>query len=170
MKNQSISENLIYQRKLKGYTQEDLSEKTSVGVRTIQRIEKGDVQPHLQTIKLLAIGLEINVDDLIILENPLSTQVYGEYDQVFNTLKEEIKKSFENALTKSKQEAYSFETAENLAAESENEYLTKAQIEKKIRDTRKAMEKSAKELDFLMAAKLRDNIKSLQKQLEEIQA
>ncbi len=70
MKNQSISENLIYQRKLKGYTQEDLSEKTSVGVRTIQRIEKGEVQPHLQTVKLLAVGLDINVDDLIVIENP----------------------------------------------------------------------------------------------------
>lgn len=70
MKNQSISENLIYQRKLKGYTQEDLSEKTSVAVRTIQRIEKGDVQPHLQTVKLLAVGLDINVDDLIVIENP----------------------------------------------------------------------------------------------------
>ena len=42
MKNQSISENLIYQRKLKGYSQEDLAEKTSVDVRTIQRIEKGE--------------------------------------------------------------------------------------------------------------------------------
>ncbi len=70
MKNQSISENLRYQRTLKGYTQEDLSEKTSVGVRTIQRIEKGEVQPHLQTIKLLAVGLDVNVDDLIVIDNP----------------------------------------------------------------------------------------------------
>lgn len=70
MKNQTLSENLIYQRKLKGYTQEDLSDKTTVGVRTIQRIEKGDVKPHLQTIKLLAVGLDVNVDDLIVLDNP----------------------------------------------------------------------------------------------------
>jgi excinuclease ABC subunit B len=32
----------------------------------------------------------------------------------------------------------------------------------KIRDARKAMEKAAKELDFMQAAKLRDTIKSLQ--------
>jgi len=70
MKTKSLSENLIYQRKLKGYTQEILSEKSNVGVRTIQRIEKGEVEPHLQTIKLLAEALEINVDELIILENP----------------------------------------------------------------------------------------------------
>ncbi len=48
------------------------------------------------------------------------------------------------------------------------EYLTKPQIEKKIRDTRKAMEKAAKDLDFMMAAKLRDKIKAFQKQLETI--
>lgn len=52
MKNQSIGKKLVYQRKLKGYTQENLSEKTQVTIRTIQRIEKGEVNPHLQTIKL----------------------------------------------------------------------------------------------------------------------
>ena len=80
-----------------------------------------------------------------------------------------IKKSFENSLTKSKQEAYAFETKDTLAApEPEGQYLTKPQLEKKIRDTRKAMEKSAKELDFMMAAKLRDKIKSLQKTVAEL--
>lgn len=67
---QSIAKNLVYQRKLKGYTQEELSEKTQVTIRTIQRIEKGDVNPHLQTIKLLAAALNIEVEDLLVLENP----------------------------------------------------------------------------------------------------
>jgi len=44
------------------------------------------------------------------------------------------------------------------------DYLTKEQIEKLIKDKRKAMEKAAKELDFMQAAKLRDEIKSLQEQ------
>lgn len=70
MKQQTIKENLLYQRKLKGFTQDELSEKTTVGVRTIQRIEKGEVQPHLQTVKLLAVGLNIEVVDLLVLENP----------------------------------------------------------------------------------------------------
>lgn len=70
MKNSSLSENLIYQRKLKGYTQEYLSEQTTVGVRTIQRIEKGETQPHLQTVKLLAVGLDIEVNDLLPIDNP----------------------------------------------------------------------------------------------------
>ncbi len=70
MQNQSLGKNLIYQRKLKGYSQADLSAKTEVTVRTIQRIEKGDVNPHLQTIKLLASALDIEVDDLLHLDNP----------------------------------------------------------------------------------------------------
>jgi len=70
MKQQTLKENLLYQRKLKGLTQEELSDKTTVGVRTIQRIEKGEVEPHLQTVKLLAIGLDIEVNDLLVLENP----------------------------------------------------------------------------------------------------
>lgn len=91
-----------------------------------------------------------------------------EYNEKHGITPTAIKKSFENSLTKSKQEAYTFETAESLAAESEVEYLTKPQIEKKIRDTRKAMEKAAKDLDFMMAAKLRDKIKTFQKQMEEV--
>ena len=51
------------------------------------------------------------------------------------------------------------------AAEPIPEYLPKAEIEKRIREKRKAMEKSAKELDFMQAAKLRDEINALQKQL-----
>lgn len=70
MKQQTLKENLLYQRKLKGLSQEELSDKTTVGVRTIQRIEKGEVQPHLQTVKLLAVGLDIEVDKLLVLDNP----------------------------------------------------------------------------------------------------
>tara|TARA_R100001230_G_C5578419_1_gene98076 strand:+ start:81 stop:629 length:549 start_codon:yes stop_codon:yes gene_type:complete len=91
------------------------------------------------------------------------------YNTEHNITPTAIKKSFENALTKSKQQAYTFETADTLAAaEPDDEYLTRAQLEKKIRDTRKAMETAAKDLDFMMAAKLRDKIKTLQKSLEAV--
>ena len=70
METKSIAKNLVYQRKLKGYTQEELSGRTEVTVRTIQRIEKGDVSPHLQTVRLLATALDIEVKDLLPLENP----------------------------------------------------------------------------------------------------
>ena len=90
------------------------------------------------------------------------------YNTANNITPTAIKKSFENALTKSKQQAYTFDTVDNLAAEEDIGYLTKPQIEKKIRDTRKAMEKAAKDLDFLTAAKLRDKIHAFQKQLEQV--
>ena len=33
--------------------------------------------------------------NMIVLENPLSTQVYGDYDEVMNVLQAEIKEAFE---------------------------------------------------------------------------
>jgi len=53
----------------------------------------------------------------------------------------------------------------NVAAEPITEYLSKAEIDKRIREKRKAMEKAAKELDFLQAAKFRDEIKALQEKI-----
>jgi CubicO group peptidase (beta-lactamase class C family)/uncharacterized Tic20 family protein len=70
MEKQTIGKKLAYQRKLKGYTQDILSEKSNVAIRTVQRIEKDQVNPQLQTIKLLADALQIEVGDLLILENP----------------------------------------------------------------------------------------------------
>ena len=70
METQSLGKNLVYQRKLKGYSQEKLADKTGITVRTIQRIEKGEVNPHPETVHLLAQSLEIEVDDLLVLQNP----------------------------------------------------------------------------------------------------
>ncbi|TMM57155.1 DUF4870 domain-containing protein [Maribacter algarum] len=71
MDNQSLAERLIYHRKLKGFSQEKLSHETNVTVRTIQRIENEEVaNPHLNTIKLLAVALDIEVDQLLPLNNP----------------------------------------------------------------------------------------------------
>ena len=86
MTKNSLSENLIYQRKLKGLTQEQLSDKTTVTVRTIQRIEKGDVQPHLQTVKLLAAGLDVEVDSLLVLENPNQEVIQRKWMLLFHGL------------------------------------------------------------------------------------
>ncbi len=70
MDKQSLAERLKYHRKSNGFSQEELSHKTNVTVRTIQRIEKGEVNPHLNTLKLLAIALDIEVNELLSLENP----------------------------------------------------------------------------------------------------
>ena len=51
------------------------------------------------------------------------------------------------------------------AAEPVKEYLTKPEIDKRIREKRRAMETAAKDLNFMLAAKLRDEIKVLQEQV-----
>ncbi|PXX28279.1 excinuclease ABC subunit UvrB [Arenibacter sp. ARW7G5Y1] len=75
-----------------------------------------------------------------------------------------LNKSLDSVLSKNSVSTYHFEKEEMKAAEPDLLYLTNQQREKMIRDKRKAMEKAAKELDFMQAAKLRDEIKSLQEQ------
>jgi excinuclease ABC subunit B len=78
-----------------------------------------------------------------------------------------IKKSLENALSRKQTYKLEAESLINLAAEENEEYLTKPELEKKIRATRKQMEAAAKELDFMQAAKLRDLIKAFQGKMKE---
>ena len=52
-------------RKQKGITQEQLAERASINVRTIQRIEKGDVDPRSYTINEIAKALEIDASLLL---------------------------------------------------------------------------------------------------------
>ena len=51
-------------RKEKGMTQEDLAEKTGLSVRTIQRIESGDVDPRSYTLNQIAEALGVEIGDL----------------------------------------------------------------------------------------------------------
>ncbi|PWT95675.1 MAG: excinuclease ABC subunit B [Bacteroidetes bacterium] len=52
------------------------------------------------------------------------------------------------------------------AAEPEAEYLTVPQLEKGIAKTKKEMERAARDMDFMEAARLRDEMFSMQKRLE----
>ena len=76
-----------------------------------------------------------------------------------------LNKKIESAFTKNPLVYYELGLEVAAAAEPETEYLPKAEIEKRIRENRKAMEKAAKDLDFMQAAKLRDVIKKLQEHL-----
>lgn len=49
-------------RKAKGWTQEELVEKCSLNVRTLQRIEAGEVTPRSYTIRLIFEALEFSFD------------------------------------------------------------------------------------------------------------
>ena len=55
-----LGKKLVELRKKKGLTQEDLVEKCNLSVRTLQRIEAGEVTPRNTTIKLIFEALEIS--------------------------------------------------------------------------------------------------------------
>ena len=76
-----------------------------------------------------------------------------------------LNKSLGSALGNNSVSTQYYENQALKAAEPESLYLSKPEIEKKIREARKAMEKAAKELDFMQAAKFRDEIKALQEKI-----
>jgi len=84
------------------------------------------------------------------------------YNKAHNTVPKALNKSLDNVLTKNSVSAYHFEKASHRAQEPDPNYLTPEERAKMIVDKRKTMEKAAKNLDFLEAARLRDEIKALQ--------
>ncbi|MBF7090987.1 excinuclease ABC subunit UvrB [Flavobacterium sp. ALJ2] len=82
-----------------------------------------------------------------------------------NQVPQALNKKIDSAFTKNPLVEYELGHTLSEAAEPDTAYLSKAELEKMIREKRKSMEKAAKELDFLQAAKLRDDIKKLQEQL-----
>ena len=85
------------------------------------------------------------------------------YNTLHQLVPQALNKSLGSAFTKNALVDFELGTTDlNIAAEPITEYLTKPEIEKRIREKRKAMEKAAKELDFMQAAKYRDEIKALQ--------
>ena len=51
-------------RTSKGYTQKELSDITKISLRSIQRIENGEVVPRMYTLKTLAESLDFSLDFL----------------------------------------------------------------------------------------------------------
>ena len=82
-----------------------------------------------------------------------------DYNKKHNITPTAIKKSLKNALTKNKEA----EAAKLIRSNNKNQhFVNKKEVDKKIREIRKLMEVSAKNLDFLEAANYRDQIKELQ--------
>ena len=82
-----------------------------------------------------------------------------------NITPQALNKKIESAFVKSPLIEYELGHLAQTAAEPETEYMSRPEVEKIIREKRKSMEKAAKDLDFMQAAKLRDDIKKLQAQL-----
>ena len=64
--------------------------------------------------------------------------------------------------------AYVEQTEQNVAADPVVQYMGKDQIEKAIRKTKKKMEEAVKELDFIEAARLRDELFGLEELLNKL--
>ena len=81
-----------------------------------------------------------------------------EYNKINNIIPRQIEKTLDNALAKK----VDSEIEKKIKIDEESIYLLpKKRIEEKIRETRKKMEKAAKNLDFMEAARLRDELKKL---------
>jgi excinuclease ABC subunit B len=83
------------------------------------------------------------------------------YNTLHGLIPKALNKPIDNHLTKSPISEFHYDNTSK-AAEKDMEYLTKPEIEKRIREARKKMEQAAKELNFMEAAKHRDEIKKLQ--------
>ncbi|HYX06126.1 MAG TPA: helicase-related protein, partial [Bacteroidales bacterium] len=68
---------------------------------------------------------------------------------------------------KEKTKVYAGQEKTNIAADPVIKYMSQPALEKAIQSTRKAMEKAAKELDFIEAARLRDEMYTYEKLLNE---
>jgi len=88
-----------------------------------------------------------------------------DYNLKHNITPTQIKKNIDDSLSKTQIATYQYDEAKLKATEHELKYLSKSELEKRVRETRKNMESAAKALDFLVAAQLRDEIKELQKHL-----
>jgi len=87
------------------------------------------------------------------------------YNTVNHITPVQIKKAISDDLSKKNIATFHYDAAAQKAAEKELVYLSKPEIDKRIRSARKQMEVAAKALDFIAAANFRDEIKTLKEHL-----
>jgi excinuclease ABC subunit B len=87
------------------------------------------------------------------------------YNTKHNIVPKQITKKIDDALTRNSVTSYQYNKATQKAAEQDLQYLPKEEIEKRIRNLRKQMETAAKALDFIEAARLRDEIAILKEKI-----
>ena len=95
-------------------------------------------------------------------------EAHGLVPTALNKSKEKIMESTTVADGESALKTLRYEQSQEvaLAAEDRPQYNNPIDIEKQMKATKKAMEKAAKELDFIEAARLRDQLFDLEKQLK----
>jgi excinuclease ABC subunit B len=90
-----------------------------------------------------------------------------EYNRVNNITPTQISKTINSVMDKSGAKAYVEAETFDVAADPVIKYMSKDALTKTINNTRKAMEKAAKDLDFIEASRLRDEMYALEKLLEK---
>jgi transcriptional regulator with XRE-family HTH domain len=64
-------------RLTKGFSQEELAERSQLNLRTIQRIEKQETEPRGKTLHLLCKALQLNLDDMQTILNQKTKKTLG---------------------------------------------------------------------------------------------
>lgn len=65
MKNRELAQRIKNLRNRKGFSQEELSEKTGLSLRTVQRVENGETEPRGDTLKRLALAFGVSADEIV---------------------------------------------------------------------------------------------------------
>ncbi|HET8885313.1 MAG TPA: excinuclease ABC subunit UvrB [Salinimicrobium sp.] len=127
----------------------------------------GRAARHLEGKAIMYADKITNSMQMTIDETEYRRQKQIAYNTKNNISPQALIKSIGSAFDKKQETAYEIEMAPILkAAEEEAALYNIPQLEKKIKEKRKAMESAAKELDFMTAAKLRDEIKLLQDKVQ----
>ena len=95
-----IATNLKFFRRVRGLTQKELADKTSVSYHTLYKLEQGAIRnPRLRTLESLALALDVSVADLTATtattfsSQTFPTPTLQEIEESFNMLKD-LKKPF----------------------------------------------------------------------------
>jgi len=62
---QLIGNNIRKKRNASGISQQELADNSDVAKSTIQRIEKGEMNPSILTLKNISVALEIELSEII---------------------------------------------------------------------------------------------------------
>ncbi|WP_280646982.1 MULTISPECIES: helix-turn-helix transcriptional regulator [unclassified Dysgonomonas] len=87
MKQPELGQKIVALRKKKGLTQEELVEKCNINVRTLQRIESGEVNPRSFTVKIIFNALDYDINNESLNQRP---QMFNYYKRTLDKLKEQI--------------------------------------------------------------------------------
>lgn len=83
MKQPELGRKISELRKAKGLTQEELVDKCNISVRTLQRIETGEVTPRSYTIKTILAALDYDLSTIEINDNTIIQSTVGWIKKLF---------------------------------------------------------------------------------------